>query len=233
MESIPKQDCIFAACDDRYFTEHGPAFINSCVWNRNNCHVHVINPKDDTLEYLESESGITYSTERVDTSQFRNFEEERSYYASNRFLTVSRFLNVVPGVRYLILDIDCVVRDNINRQDWNFPLGLFTRPNESHPGMKTAAGMVYIGNGGKPFLDDTVQWIYKMKRQNHNRWFWFIDQMALSYASKNLQKGIDFFVFDQRDMDWEFSYDVNALVWSAKGPRKTNPGYLKEKAQYA
>jgi len=53
---------IYAACDHAYFTDFGPAFVNSIKHNTDyNIHIHLFNPTPDQIDYCQRHGvGITW-----------------------------------------------------------------------------------------------------------------------------------------------------------------------------
>lgn len=238
------RDILLASCDGIYFNEHGHEFINSCLAHNNNCHVNIINPSLENIDYAiernRKDDRFTFTMQNYSEGLFRDFEEYRSYLASSRFLLVNYFFEL--GVtepnsnRYMILDIDCVVRKEIIFPHTDF--GIYKREYETHPGMKVAAGIVYVSDHGRPFISSVVENIKALYSLHGNKFVWFNDQMAINTAyeivTTDPNNPLSVTYFGQKDMDWEFDEAVDSAIYTGKGPRKhKSPEYKAEKSKYA
>ena len=62
---------IYAASDDKYFDDFGRSIINSVIANTNNhLHLHLYNPRDDQLYFLEGKERVSVSYEYVSLNVF-------------------------------------------------------------------------------------------------------------------------------------------------------------------
>tara|TARA_Y100000310_G_scaffold344546_1_gene457895 strand:- start:8787 stop:9518 length:732 start_codon:yes stop_codon:yes gene_type:complete len=235
--SLPNR-YILASCDDKYFDEHGPAFIYSCADSGNDCHVHIINPTNENARLMETIKKNVKDKVLFSVSHDKNLvgadpkdDKIRCQYASSRFHLANNIFKDDPGaMSFMLTDIDCVVKKKI---EWpGKPIGIFFRPEEQREFMKVAAGMVYLsGSNESRFFINCVCHII-----NTNPNIWFIDQLALNHVySAWCRDHPDqdlFHVFTQQDMDWEFT--EGTTIWTGKGPRKhNNPTYVAEKRRYA
>jgi hypothetical protein len=222
---LPVGKVIFAACDSNYFIEHALPFALSSSKAGFDTHIHVTSPTLEVFSHAGiinsvTENRVTYTFDDADLSKFTD-EEKRTYYACLRFHILPF---IIPSAgRVLTLDIDCMVMKNFQFPAMQ-PCGYFPRPNESHPGMKVAAGAVYLTKGSLNVAQAISDTLNNMSLQ------WFADQIALSHVFKQIPEE-HVAKFDNKFMDWEF-IDGTA-IWTGKGPRKyDNPKYLKKKAEY-
>ena len=227
---IHPKESVMAACDAEYFMQHAAPFVYSLDAIGKNAHIHVVNPTKEVM----SLAAILYGTTKVDvgfTFETIDFskttaEQQRTYYASFRFLTAPVFLPYFK--KMLITDIDCVF---VNK--FNYPeefLGYY--PRESLPGTvgweqeatKIAAGAVYYDERAQETCEKVVQAFTQLP------FIWFVDQMALRVAFEHWPKEVVKH-FDSKFMDWEFNED--SVMWTGKGDLKhNNEKYLAKKAEY-
>jgi len=230
---IPKEPVVFAACDSKYFIEHGAAFVYS-VTRFKNCHIHVVNPTDEvfslgTLLAGTSENRVTFTFSDVNFTG-QNSDGERTYYACLRFFVLPTILQSAEKV--LVLDIDCLLM-----KDFEWPkqsIGFFAReplPNSSgweREGTRVAAGAVYFDRSAFSKAVDIEKLLYKMLKDGQFRWF--VDQYVLHEVLwKNRRECL---IFDSEFMDWEFQ--DGSVIWTGKGPRKyENKTYVGAKESFS
>jgi len=215
VNKTPVGDTLFASCDDKYYKDHGKTFINSAIRNGNKVHIHLVNPSDESLnDAIKLGATTSYETTTIEG-------DPKIYYACSRFLCIAEFVDIFKDVRWMILDIDCLVLDKIEFPD--APVGLFFRHCVPAKERKVAAGVVYVGKGGGQYIKRVAEYIKTMKLA------WFADQIALWEKSQtsNVDKIHN---FDSKFMDWEFIEGTK--IWTAKGPRKTDPTYLAKKKEF-
>lgn len=227
---VPLSPVVFAACDSKYFIEHGPAFIYSAADVGLCQHLHIINPSNEALALAgilqaTSSSRTTYTFEDRDFTGW-SVDAERTYYACARFLVLPTILRYAGKV--LVLDIDGMIMAPIEFP--KTPCGYF--PREPLPGTtgweaegtRVAAGAVYLDSSVAAVATAVADYIKGSEMK------WFADQVALSMvfrdvADEHVTK------FDGKFMDWEFTEGTS--IWTGKGPRKyENPVYLEQKATY-
>ena len=229
----PTGDIIFASCDGNYFREHAASFVSSANIAGNNVHVHVVNPKEYTKAQISDISGlkvnisVTFSLEYTSLASL----EEKTYFASNRFMTGSQLLE--EATRVMIVDIDCLLMSHIEFPE-NKDLGLFLR--ESAPGTsgwvalgtKVAAGMVFVTRDSKDFL------LGVQRRILEHGLVWYVDQVALyeQFIDGGWDRNPRFFNFNNGHLDWEFT--EGSKIWTGKGDRKnSNEVYVEKKKYFA
>jgi len=239
---VPSEPIVMAACDSKYFLEHGLAFVKSASDNGNNVHIHIINPTNEALAFCSILNGLT---DKLVTYTFNDFEFPKQWsdtnikalYASLRFLVAPLLL---PHARQImILDIDSIIMNPIPLAEYHFrmkDMGYF--PREPLPGTvgweqegtKVAAGAIFYNHTdrGDKIAMEVAQQIRGLPLE------WFVDQIALNRViTSNMEKDeyINFIKFDSKFMDWEF--EKGTTIWTGKGPRKyDNPTYVSEKESY-
>jgi len=227
---VPLSPVVFAACDSKYFLEHGQAFVYSASDNHFCCHIHIINPSEEALALAgiisaTCKTRTTYTFEDVDTSQWSP-DQERTFYSCSRFLVLPHILEYATEV--MVLDIDCMIME-----PFKFPTtacGYF--PREPLPGTvgweaegtRVAAGAVYMKNTAHSVAVAVAKTIANGELK------WFADQVALSQVFKSVTPE-HITEFDGQFMDWEFIEGTS--IWTGKGPRKfNNPKYVTKKQSY-
>jgi hypothetical protein len=219
---------IFASCDNIYLKDHSKGFVTSCALAKNNVHIHVTNPTEDSLKYLEylktgyeqlySNGLMTTSYDTLDISNY-NLKQRKTFYTCNRFI-------VLPSVikcDVLILDVDCLVMKHIDNLECD--VGLFLRKElvvKEWNGLagKVAAGAVYISKRNLDYIEHVSNFI------SNNNMNWYLDQVALYDAYLNFPNK-NYVFFDNKFMDWEFKPDT--VIWTGKGNRKSlNAVYTKK-----
>ena len=219
----PTGDVIFASCDSIYFNNFGIPLLYSANEHGNNLHLHVINPTKqdiDLLFRLRIEKNFTFTYEE-------NNINNREYYSCNRFMVAHEFLSTAD--KLLIIDTDCLVMDRLEFPDAH--LGLFLRDplpgtiGWENEGTHVAAGMVLLSKEAKHFAKDLSTALYE------HELIWFLDQVMLWRLYNEYKQVLDFHLFTEKDMDWEFLPDTK--IWTGKGPRKyDNPKYVAEQQKY-
>ena len=227
---VPTNPVIMAACDSKYFIEHGPAFMYSCSDNDYSVHVHIINPTPQALSLAgilaaTSTGAVTYTFEDKDFEGF-TWDQERTYYACSRFLVLPEILNSSRSV--MVLDIDCMVMRHFMFPET--PCGYFPRvPLEGTTGWeaegtRVAAGVVYMNASALSVANAVADYISKSPLK------WFADQIALSRVFAGVSDE-NITTYDNQFMDWEFI--EGTAIWTGKGPRKhDNPVYVAKKNSY-
>lgn len=226
---VPTTPVIMAACDSKYFLEHGPAFVYSCSDSGFTNHIHIINPTNEALALAgilrAKAGGVTYTFEDKDFDGWC-WDAERTYYACSRFLVLPTILNSSGSV--LVLDIDCMVMESFEFP--KTPCGYFPREplagttGWEAEGTRVAAGAVYMDHRSTEIAAAVADYIA------NNDLKWFADQVALS----RVFAAVDYWhitKFDGSFMDWEFV--DGTMIWTGKGARKhDNPTYVSKKKEY-
>jgi len=227
---VPLSPVVFAACDSKYFLEHGQAFVYSATDNHFCCHIHIINPSEEALALAgiiraTSKTRTTYTFEDKD---FKDWPADavRTYYACSRFLVLPTILRYAGKV--MVLDIDCMVMKPFAFP--STPCGYF--PRDPLPGTtgweaegtRVAAGAVYLDSAAMDVAVRVAEYIKTSEMK------WFADQVALSVIFRKVPDN-HITKFDGQFMDWEFI--EGTAIWTGKGPRKyNNPKYVSEKESY-
>jgi len=225
---------IFSSCDEKYFIDHGYHFINSANKQGVEPWVDIISP--NPTAFIESElykfSGDTH-TQSILLSSNISFTESnqtnRTFYACNRFFKFSDILQKSDGL--LITDIDCFLRKPIDWEDFSdADYSLYLRAplpgtiGWLNTGTHVGAGAIYLTQKAIGFIE-----LVKKKIERYGL-FWFVDQVALWEAHKYFRSndlGLRFKEMPQKYIDWEFTEE--GVIWTGKGPRKTQKNYLKER----
>ncbi len=220
---LPNSPVIFAACDSEYFMEHSLPFALSSSKAGFDTHIHVTGPDDEIFSHCgiitaNCQNKVTFTFDDAPAHTLPD-DQERAFYACLRFFVLP---NLLPSAKkVLTLDIDCLVMKGFEFPETNY--GYFPRPNESDPGMKVAAGAVYMTNKARETAQILSRTIDDMPLQ------WFVDQLALSEVFADLPSD-DITCFDNEFMDWEFIEGTS--IWTGKGPRKyDNPTYVAKKEE--
>jgi hypothetical protein len=232
---------LFTSCDSVYLNLHAPALIASAASKDTSIHVHVINPQDNDLDFLDHlssryhkiagwpQSEFTYSTGPmwIQTPAIRG-DTTRTLYATDRFLSVMTQMIARPN-QYLIVDTDFLIMDHI--YDLPGDVGLFLRDplpgtvGLEAQGTRCAAGAVYYSSRAMDFALNVAN------RIRQGPITWFLDQVAISETYQNMKDRYNYHYFDSKFMDWEFV--EGSTIWTGKGPRKyDNPTYVAKKAEF-
>lgn len=203
---------VLASCDSIYFMEHYKAFYFSAKNVGYTPNIVVINPTEEVRRIGDSLDNISYIIDK---------NPGKVNYSINRFMIADSFIQD-DGI--LITDIDCFFNKKL--PEIKEDIGLFLREYEKFPGMKVAAGIVWINNTSNGIL-----FAKKLKSQiNKKPKNWFVDQYALYEVYLNLKDSLSVFTFHKQHMDWEFT-DMS-YMWTGKGDRKyKNKEYLRRKRE--
>jgi hypothetical protein len=227
---LPQHPVVFAACDDKYFEEHAPAFVYSADKVGKDVHIHVINPTEKThslATILNSTSTVkTTFSYHQSTDLGRDSEETRTLYACVRFIVLPHIVRAAGKV--LVLDIDCMLMNEFDYPET--PTAYFPRTDNTgasneweQKGMSVAAGAVYFDDRAIPVVDGIYEGLQGAPLR------WFVDQVVLSEVFKQVPEDI-VTKFDSQFMDWEFK--EGTTIWTGKGPRKyDNPVYVAKKQE--
>ena len=219
---LPKDPCVFAAADNKYFLENGPAFVYSVDDINKPIHIHIINPVSESKELAETLAATTkntltfsYHTSNVPSTQ----EAKSTLFACVRFLVLPEIL--LSCKRVMVLDIDCMVMKH-----FDFPensIGYFPRDYETRKETKVAAGVLYFDASAINVVQDIKEEIKNVSLK------WYDDQIALNTVLSKIPR-TKITAFDQKFMDWDFIKDTT--IWTGKGNRKyRNKKYLAKKKQ--
>ena len=231
---------LFASCDSGYLRAHAPALVASAACAETSLHLHVIEPQDDDLDFLDHlssryhkiagwpQSDFTHSTAPM-WMRYPAVRDDtmRTIYATDRFLSVMTQMIARPD-QYLIIDTDCLIMKPITESDLHGDVGLFLR--EPLPGTvgweaqgtRCAAGAVYYSSRAMGFAQEVAARIRKGPIA------WFLDQVAINETYERHISDYRFDYFDSQFMDWEFV--EGTTIWTGKGPRKyDNQTYVAKK----
>lgn len=230
---LPTGPVIFAACDSKYFIEHGEQFIYSATRFRD-CHIHIVNPTDEAITLCgllsaTAQRKVTYTFTDIKFNG-DNKEAERTYYACLRFFVLPHILHNAQKV--LTLDIDCLVLKDFPWPDK--PIAYYKR--EPLPGSewetkgtRVAAGAIYFSIEKLKVAESISKLLYKFLSTGQMKWF--ADQVALHEILDPIHQSEKSY-FDSNFMDWEFT--ESSVIWTGKGPRKhNNERYLTKKFEFS
>jgi len=217
---------ILAACDGVYLRKYSKGLVASSALAGNNLHIHVTNPNESDLKYIEylkaaykSLSSSYVMTSSYDTLPIAHFneDEKRCFYACNRFI-------VAPEIArgdILIVDIDSLIMYHLDnfREDVGLYLrgGNVIKKGVPHWGKKAKlvmAGTVYCKLSSINFLKNVRDFI------GQSQMIWHVDQVALWMSYKHYKKQLYFKPFNHIHLDWHFMPDT--LIWSGKNKSKDN-----------
>lgn len=221
---LPTGPVVYAACDSRYFLEHALPFALSASKARHDIHIHITNPEPDVLSLAgiinaTANTRVTYTFDEEDLEKF-NQEEARTYFACLRFHVLPHIIRSANKV--MTLDVDCMLMQPIDFADMP-ACGYFPRAHEQDPGMKVAAGAVYLSAESIKIAEAISKFLSAAPLQ------WYVDQFVLSEVFRQVPQS-NIKKFDNDFMDWEFR--DGTTIWTGKGARKfDNPIYLEKKDQ--
>lgn len=228
---------LLAACDSVYLRKYSKGLVASSALAGNNLHLHVTNPSESDLKYIDylkaaykSLSASHVMTSSYDTLPIAhlNDDEKRCFYACNRFIVAPE---IVRG-DVLIIDIDSLIMYHVEnlRED----IGLYFRTGDVirsgvPPWGKKAkiimAGSVYCKLKSMDFIRTARDFI------NQKEMVWHVDQVALWISYKQYKKQFNFKSFDHRHLDWHFMPDT--LIWSGKNKSKdSNKAYMRKYREF-
>lgn len=239
---------IYAACDTKYFSEFGTAFIRSVRLNTAaGVHLHLFNPLEQQvetchqlgatvtwesvpIELFEPASRTTLSPTELDRTQNammkggdRTLLErmQKTYFACARFIRLQELFN--PGITALELDVDAVVRGNIPRLDENCDFYIHHITGKK---ARFLAGGLYLtaNSNSAQFLSKYADQLRQYVDRDYL--YWGLDQDLLDpivpqYRHQQLPMSY---------IDWNM--DPNSYVWTAKGTRKDLEVFKNEKRKY-
>ena len=235
---LPRESCVMAACDSKYFLEHGLAFVKSASDNNKHVHIHIINPTEEVFSFgciLQglAKTKVTYTYNDFEFTEQWTDENKRTLYACLRFLIAPVMLQAVKE-KLTILDIDSIIMSDF-KTPMTKRVGYF--PREPLPGTvgweaegtKVAAGIIFYKKN-KMTLDIAREVAAKIRELPMQ---WFVDQIALNKVFTMVKERDPhiLYEFDSKFMDWEFIEGTS--IWTGKGPRKyDNPTYVAKKKSY-
>jgi len=234
---------LFASCDSVYLREHAPALVASAACAETSLHLHVIDPNDEDLQFLDHLSSRYHKIAGWPQSEFTHSNAPmwiqnpairqdtiRTLYATDRFLSVMTQMIARPD-QYLIIDTDCLIMKPISESSLHGDVGLFLRDplpgtvGWEAQGTRCAAGAVYYSSRAIDFAQAVAN------RIRQGPIAWFLDQVAISETYENMKDRYNYQYFDANFMDWEFK--EGTTIWTGKGPRKyDNPTYVAKKQHF-
>lgn len=246
---------VYAAADTVYFDRYGRGLINSVLKNTGHgVHLHLYNPTQSQLDWLDQRERVSYTWEQSDPAQFDpavTFWTQPMLpepYASrrNKMLGLKQFSDSANLVSWLyktyyacmrfvrlaefvtepraFLEIDV---DGIVRKPF---ATLFRDHNDiwlykKDKGGHLAGSILYSGSPASlNFVQDLAEAIATQIQQDNL--YWFLDQNCLDSIIVKYRHG--YLPIDY--VDWHMR--PNSAIWSAKGKRKELSVFQQELARY-
>lgn len=226
---------LMAGCDRVYLYQHAKSLVVTAALAKNNLHLHVTNPLEEDLKYLEtlkngysmlsSSTVMTTSYDTIDISNLSDLER-KTFYSCVRFIVAPE---VVKG-DVLIVDVDCFILKKINNFDVD--VGLFFRKDKRtdyvDPFWKVKvkrlmAGIVYVNYKHMDFLHFVRDFIQTNERR------WYADQVGLIKAHKAF-KDKKYLLFGPEYLDWYMN--PGSYIWTGKASLKRTKTYQDKIAYY-
>lgn len=195
---------IYTVCDQAYFDTHAQAFRRSAESHGNNVWINLVRPNDhaDWVKQLPP-------------------HDRKTFYVMLRFLLLPEVLRHCRGV--LVMDIDSIFNEKIEFPD-EYDMGIFFRPWARLPALKVLCSATYFTPRAIPFLERIRDRLIASSGE------WGCDQAAIWQQTVEDEGKYRILHLDQSFISFG-KYD-GAPIWTAKGPRKFDPSYLKRKQTY-
>lgn len=246
--------CIYAACDQVYFEEFGPAFIGSIRANTtHNIHLHLFNPAAEQIAYCQRHGvGVTWeyapkplfikSAERWQTVPLNEpaltqYNRTQNAMAKGKdssvlermqktYYACARFVRLSQlGFTHTALAIDI---DAVVRQPVPEPgQGRdFYIHYISGRRARHLAGGIWLNatDRCKEFLNQYATQLLNYIEQDYL--YWSLDQDLLDAVVPKFQPG----QLPAEYIDWNMN--VNSYIWTAKGTRKELTIFVNEQQKY-
>jgi hypothetical protein len=207
----------YFAADTVYFENFGKPLALSlkehASWS--NVHAHLFNPTQEQIKWC-NKNNITVSYETVDPT----INEINTYYACVRFIRVPQIFE--KTARIISLDCDGVVVRPIAEEkfleDTKHSAALWR-----NKGQTSLASSLFFGvdNFRNKFAEKLIPHF------KNDSFKWYLDQEVLDIMIKNKEVEI----VELRDWG-NPKVNTNTLIWTAKGNRKTDPGFQAELNKY-
>ena|GEM_PF-5369150 len=230
---------IFFACDDQFMERFGYSLIFSCYEIARECsvHVHLYEPSTAILRRLAAmkdqfgDLKLSYTYE--EGINFGSLPERGMYYTAFRFVVAKKISEESQSL-LVCLDADSLIMNSLRQviiSARQHDVGLYFRLHKRQVHKKIAAFCVIV-NHTKP-ARDFLTFFAGLALKFHQHYprirspFW-IDQSGLyvAYLWGKLKERVSFYAIGNRVVDYEFS--AAACIWTAKGRRKKDVGFLQE-----
>lgn len=220
---------VFAAADQRYFTEYGCALALSAARFSpgTSVHLHVMNPGPGFAEEAAALRRRASSIE-LTLSLEHNAAPKRAYYANVRLARLAQIFEAT-GRDVLMLDADSLIRRDIAPLAHalaHTDVALFTRFDEVIFGTKVLASALYVRAtaAGRRFLRGVAT--YVLTPATLGRHAWQHDQCALYVVLRHTEfAGEDLVVRPLARTEVDHGLGAQALIWTAKGDLKTGKAF--------
>lgn len=246
---------IYTACDQSYFDDFARTLITSIERNTElGIHIHIFNPKDEQLQWCQSNCRISYTYEYVDPAQFNQaaqrwehepaVDPEKSFYQRTltamtkgrdsaiqermmkTYFACARFIRLSDlFLAHKVIAIDV---DAVVRSNFpNLPQDkdFYIHHITGKKARYLAGGLVlHPAQGTRDFLK---QYSDKLKEYFERDYvYWGLDQDLLDHLVPQYNHG----QLPMSLIDWNMAPD--SVVWTAKGTRKEDQRFLSEKKKY-
>jgi len=230
------QPIYFAVCDHSYFSMHAEALIASIdIFSPNSrLHLHLYdadNNQFDQLGKLQQQYPhvkVSYTWEETDLLDVDK-DKRVIYFQSARFI---RVYSALKSLRCPIvtIDIDSLIRgpiEKIHEAAGDADIGLFLRPEQSHPGKNVLASTVYAAPTGASllFLENVIKRIavHLLAAVQTE----MLDQRCLWKSYVTRSKDLNVWKIPQKFSDWNLADD--SVIWHGKGHRKDSDKFVQER----
>ena len=257
IHSRPQTDCVYTACDVRYFRDFGPAFANSVLTNSDfGVHFHIFNAEPCDIEFCQSIPRVSFSHEHVpldvfatatrlweslpldDTKQTNLARTQQAMWKGGDANLQERMQRTYFAcVRFVRL------RDLYDARHRMFAMDVdaVVRARLRSPGDDRAFYIHRIHGAKARYLAGGI-WLNAVQSNCG-----FLDEYAAAITSHfhddYIYWGIDQDVLEhivpkwnhaelpQEYIDWNMQ--AHSMVWTAKGNRKNNLAFLEAKRQFS
>jgi hypothetical protein len=247
---------IYTACDSKYFDDFGIAIINSI---QKNCevgiHMHMFNPTDQQLNFLNSKSNLSFTYEYTSQDMFlssatnlmllKDDPDEKIKYEKtiNAMLkgkdnTLKERIQKTYYACARFIRLKQLINDNVKL----FAIDIDAIVRSNIPALSTnrdfyihyisgkksryLAGGIYFPGSINGFNFLTEYAAALESNINHDQLYWSIDQDALYDIVPKYNHGM----LPIEYIDWNMK--SNSYIWTAKGSRKDLDVFINEKLKY-
>jgi tetratricopeptide (TPR) repeat protein len=194
---VADRPVVFFACDDAYFIRFGKNLLLSLVEAADHIsiHAHIINPNEETLQWLDHYSGSHNSQLIVSYEELKDdkLSNNKPYLASSRFIHLQDF-KARHGKSYLVVDADSILNNAAALVSFlskaKAPVLYYS---ERGPIWDTiSAPFTYLPNTdiSDKFVDHVSRYLAHMFFAENKKPFWYVDQLALLGAYLRFNDGI-------------------------------------------
>ena len=247
---------IYAACDQEYFNEFGPALINSIQTNTSyGIHLHLYNPTPEQIKYCRNQDRVTVTFEMVPLELFitasarwltppgdkelqlkykqilnamrKGHDTSIQHRIQKTYYACARFIRLQQLIRPTTL-LFAIDVDAIVRKEWpDLPnTHDFYMHYISGSKARFLAGGLYL-TGSNNGYDFLKKYATVLKNNiEKDLLYWGIDQDALDPIVPRYRHG----QLPIEYIDWDMR--DHSYIWTAKGTRKELEIFVNEKQKY-